>query len=68
MIAPKKTSEAQWALSLTLERAVNVAMPYTKGGTNALSLYSEAITVAMANTEDECPEGKDRLEEDAFYI
>ncbi len=39
-----------------------MAMPYTKGGTNALSPFSEAITVAMAKAEDECPEGKDRLE------
>jgi len=49
-------------LSLTLERVVNVAIPYANGGTNALSLYSEAITVAMAKAEDECPEAKDRLE------
>ena len=60
MAEPKNTSEAQWALSLTIDRAAIAAILYNDNGINKLSLYSDANTVAIANADDECPEGKDR--------
>jgi len=62
MAEPTNTSEAQCALSLTRARAVSAAMPYAKGGTQALSSYSEAITVATEKAAVASPEAKDRFE------
>ena len=62
---PKNTSESQWSLSFTRDRAVKVAIPYAAGGINRLSTYSVAKTVARENAEVLCPEGNDRFESDS---
>ena len=48
-------------LSLILDNPVKAATLYAIGATSGLSSYSEAMTVAMENAEDVCPEGNETL-------